>query len=74
MTILYSLKCKKYTKNKNPRFSNISNKWKMHSAPCAECNCKKNMFNKEQKGSRLLSSLGWSTTLNKIPLLGNIMF
>ena len=37
---------------------------------CEVCDSKKPKFIKEQEASRLLSSLGVKTTLNKIPLLG----
>ena len=37
---------------------------------CEVCHSKKPKFIKEQEASRLLSSLGVKTTLNKIPLLG----
>ena len=40
----------------------------------AICNSKKSRFMKEQKGKGLLSSLGPKTPLNKIPLLGEILF
>ena len=39
-----------------------------------ECRTKKSRFGKEQEVKRLLSSLGIKTPLNKVPLLGNILF
>ena len=39
-----------------------------------ECDSKKSNFIKEQEASGLLSSLGIKTPLNKIPLLGPLLF
>ena len=41
---------------------------------CAICGSKKSRFIKKQGASRILSSLGLKTPLNKIPLLGGILF
>ena len=41
---------------------------------CAICNSKKSKFIKEQQAKGLLSNLGLKTPLNKIPLLGYILF
>ena len=41
---------------------------------CAKCGGKKSRFIKEQEAKGLLSSLGLKTPLNKIPLLGDILF
>ena len=41
---------------------------------CAVCNSKKSKFIKEQEASGLLSSLLIKTTLNKIPLVGPLLF
>ena len=38
------------------------------------CDSKKSKFTKEQEASGLLSSLGINTPLNKIPLLGPLLF
>ena len=40
----------------------------------AECDSKKLKFIKQQEGSGLLSSLGIKTPLNKIPLVGPLLF
>ena len=40
----------------------------------AECDGKKLKFIKQQEGSGLLSSLGIKTPLNKIPLVGPLLF
>ena len=41
---------------------------------CVACWIKKSRFVKEQETKWLLSSLGVKKPLNKIPLLGNILF
>ena len=41
---------------------------------CAVCGIKKSWFEKEQEGKDLLSNLRIKTPLNKIPLLGDILF
>ena len=41
---------------------------------CAICGSKKSRFIKKQGASRILSSLGLKTPLNKFPLLGEILF
>ena len=44
------------------------------SLKCAVCDSKKFKFIKKQEGSGLLSSLGINTPLNKIHLLGPLLF
>ena len=41
---------------------------------CAICGSKKSKFIKEQEVKGLLSNLGLKTPLNKIPVLGDILF
>ena len=41
---------------------------------CAICGGKKSKFIKEQEAKGLLSNLGLRTPLNKIPVLGDILF
>ena len=41
---------------------------------CTVCDSKKSKFIKEQEASGFLSSLGIQTPLNKISLLGPLMF
>ena len=38
------------------------------------CNSKKSRFNKKQEAKGLLSNLGIRTPLNKVPILGDILF
>ena len=41
---------------------------------CAICGSKKSKFIKDQEAKGLLSNLGLRTPLNKIPVLGDILF
>ena len=41
---------------------------------CGICGSKKSRFIKKQEASGILSNLGLKTPLNKIPLLGDILF
>ena len=41
---------------------------------CSACAVKKEKFVKEQKAKGLPSNFGIKTPLNRIPLLGNILF
>ena len=74
----YCLKCKKKKKKNtesiNPKVSKTSNGKTMVLSKCAICGSKKSKFIKEQQAKGLLSNLGIRTPLNKIPLLGDILF
>ena len=70
----YCLKCKKHTKSINPQVSSTSNGKMMILSKCAICNSKKPTFIKKQDAKGLLSKLGIKTPLNKIPILGDILF
>ena len=70
----YCLKCKKYTKNINPQVSGTSNDKLMILSKCAICGSKKSKFINKQEASGLLSKLGIKTPLNKVPILGDILF
>ena len=70
----YCLKCKKNTESINPRVSTTSNGRTMILSKCAICGSKKSKFTKNQEAKGLLSSLGLKTPLNKIPLLGDVLF
>ena len=70
----YCLKCKKNTENINPKVSKTTNRKTMIFSKCAICDSKKSKFIKEQQAKGLLSNLGIRTPLNKIPLLGDILF
>ena len=57
----YCLKCRKYTKNKDPEVSSTSNCKLMILSKCAICGCKKSRFIKNQEAKGLLSKLGIKT-------------
>ena len=68
------LKCRKDTENINSRVSNTSDGRTTILSKCAICGSKKSRFIKKQKAKGLLSNLGIRTPLNKVPLLGDILF
>ena len=70
----YYLKCRKNTESINPKVSKTTYGKTMILSTCAICNSKKSKFIKEQQAKGLLSNLGLKTPLNKIPLLGDILF
>ena len=70
----YCLKCKKNTESINPKVSKTSNGKTIILSKCAICDIKKSKFIKEQQAKGLLSNLGIRIPLNKIPLLGDILF
>ena len=70
----YCLKCRKDTENINPRVSKTSNNRTMILSKCAKCGSKKSRFIKNQEAKGLLSNLGIRTPLNKVPILGDILF
>ena len=70
----YCLKCRKDTKNINPKVSSTSNGKAMILSKCAICGSKKSRFVKNQEAKGLLSNLGLRTPLNRVPILGDILF
>ena len=72
----YCLKCKKIlnTESVNPRVSATSNGRIMILSKCTICGSKKSKFIKNQEAKGLLSSLGITTPLSKISLLGDVLF
>ena len=70
----YCLKCKKHTKNIDPRVSSTSNGKFMILSKCAISGSKKSKFINKQEASGLLSKLGINTPLSKIPILGDVLF
>ena len=68
------LKCKKHTKYINPQVSSTSNGKVMIISKCAICGSKKSRFIKNQEAKGLLSNSGIRTPLNKVPILGDILF
>ena len=70
----YCLKCKKSTKNVGPKIFGTSNGKSMILSKCAICSNKKSRFIKNQEAKGLLGNLGIKTPLNKVPILGDILF
>ena len=70
----YCFKCKKNTETINPKVSRTTNGKTMILSKCAIYSSKKSKFIKEQQAKGLLSNLGIRAPLNKIPLLGDILF
>ena len=70
----YCLKCKKNTESINPKVLKTTNGKTMILSKCTICRSKKSKFIKEQQAKGLLSNLGLRVLLNKIPVLGGILF
>ena len=70
----YCLKCRKNPENIDPKVSASSNGRAMILSKCAICGSKKSRFIKNQEAKGLLSKLGIKTPLNKVPILGDILF
>ena len=70
----YCLKCKKNTKNIDPKISSTSNGKSMILSNCPICGSKKSWFIKNQEAKWLLSNLDIRAPLNKVPILGDILF
>ena len=69
----YCLKCRKDTENINSRVSSTINGSTMILSKCAICRSKKSRFIKDHVAEELLSNLGVTTTLTKVPILGDIL-
>ena len=69
----YCLKCRKNTENINPRVSKAINGRTMLLSKSEMCGSKKSRFIKNQEVKGLLSNLGIRTSLNKVPILGDIL-
>ena len=70
----YCLKCKKHTKNINPKVSSTSNGKMMILSKCAICRSRKSKIIEKQDAKGLLSKLGIKTPLSNVPVLGEILF
>ena len=69
--------CLKYRKNAERKISKekkTKNRRIMLLLKCAVCDSKKLKFSKEQEASGLVSSLEINTPLNKMLLLGSLLF
>ena len=70
----YCFKCRRNTESINPKVSKTTNGKTIILSTCALCGSKKSKFIKQQEAKGLLSNLGLRTPLNKIPVLGDILF
>ena len=68
----YCLKCGKNTENSDSKILKTKKFRTIMQSKCSVCESKKSRFVKKQEAKRLFSSLGLKTSLNKIPLLGDI--
>ena len=71
--LLYCLRCEEI-QSKNPKVARTKNRRIMLLSKCAVCDSIKSKFIKQQEASGLLSGLGIKTPLNKITLLGPLLF
>ena len=72
--LTYCLKCEKDTESIDPKVLKTKNSILMLSSKCAVSGSEKSKFIKEQEAKGLLCSLGLKIRLNKISLLGDILF
>ena len=70
----FCLKCRKDTENMNLRVSNTSDRKAIILSKFTICDSKKSRFVKNQEAKEVLSDLGFTTLLNKVPLLGDTLF
>ena len=70
----YCLKCRKDTENIDPKVSSTSNGKTTILSKCSICRIKNSRFVKNQEAKGLLRNLGAKTSLNKVALLGDILF
>ena len=70
----YCLKCRRNTESINPKVSKTTNGKAIILSTCAICGSKKSKFIQELQAKGLLSKIGFRTPLNKIPVLGDILF
>ena len=70
----YCFKCRRNTQSINPKVSKTTNGKAIILSTYAICGSKKSKFIKEQEAKGLLSNLDLRTPLNKIPILGDILF
>ena len=69
----YCVKCRKDTENIDPKMVRTKNNRLVMQSKCPVCRIKKSRFVKEQEAKDLLSNLGITTPLSKLPSL-NILF
>ena len=69
----YCVKCRKDTKNIDPKMDRTKNNKLIMQSKCSVCGIKRSRFVKEQDAKGLLSNLGNTAPLSKITLL-NVLF
>ena len=72
--LIYCVKCRENTENLNSKIFETKNGKIIMQSKCAACGIKKSKFVKEEEAKGLLSNLGIKSPLNKVPLLGDILF
>ena len=70
---IYCAKCRKDTRNIDPKMVRTKNNRLIMQSKCPVCGIKKSRFVKEQEAKSLLSNLGIKTPLSKIPLLNVLL-
>ena len=70
----YCFKCRRNTESINAKVSKTTSGKAIILSTCAICGSKKSKFIKQQEAKGLLSNLGLKNPLNKIPVLGDILF
>ena len=70
----YCSKCKKNSENLDFKIFKTKNNRIIMRSKCSDCGNKKSRFIKEQEAEGLLSNLGIRMPLNKVPILGDILF
>ena len=65
----YCVKCRKYTKNIDPKIVRTKNDRLVMHSKCSVCGIKKPRFTKQQEAKSLLSNLEIKAPLSKIPSL-----
>ena len=70
----YCLKCQKDSENLDSKIFKTKNNRIIMRSKCSDCGNKKSRFIKEQEAEGLLSNLGIRMPLNKVPILGDILF
>ena len=72
--LTYCIKCRKKTENLDSKIFKRKNGRVILESKCAVCGIKKSRFMKEQGAKGLLGNVGIKTLLNKMLLLGDILF
>ena len=72
--LIYCVKWKKKIKNLDPKIFETKNGRIILQSKCAVSGIKKYRFVKKQEAKGLLSNLGITTPMRKIPLLVDILF